>query len=109
MKELRLFSNMLTKLRNEKNITLETLKEELGCSDDRFYAMLNGYTMPTLEQLNKLAALFEIEPEAIFKGDLAYYETTAVHCMSDFTNPESREEMLDIIEDYISLTSAINN
>ena len=107
MERMRLFGNMISKLSNEKSISHDLLCQKLECTEARLYALLNGCAMPTFEELEKLAEVFEHTPEELLTGDRNHYESTVVHCMNEFKTSKAREEILDIIEGYVKLVSAV--
>lgn len=107
MEDMRLFGNMIGKLCKDKSVSYDYLCEELNCTKERFYAFLNGCAMPTFDQLNKLSKIFKLTPEELLAGDRDHYDATVVHCMNEFKNSKNREDILDIIEDYVKLASAV--
>ena len=107
MKDMRLFGNMLEKLYKEKSMSEDILCKKLNCTKDRFYSILSGCVMPTFEQLDSMAEMFQTTVEALLAGDSEHYETTIVHCMHEFNDPNAREDILDIIESYVELAAAV--
>ena len=107
MEDLRLFGNMLEKLILDKGIMLYDLCEKLDCTKDILNRLIKGCVMPTFEQLNIMTEMFQISPEKLLAGDREHYEATVVHYMYGFKNCEGREEILDIIENYAKLASAV--
>jgi len=107
MEDLRIFGNMVEKLSNDREITYNTLCENLNCTVDVLYGLLKGCIVPTGEQLNKLAEIFKVTPDVLLTGDREYYEESVVHCMHKFTISSNREELLDIIENYATLASVV--
>ena len=107
MEELRLFGNMIEKLKNDRGITNELLCKSLNCTTDMLNKLIKGCVAPTFEQLDKLAEIFRVTSEELLLGDRKFYEKSVVHCMNDFSNPANREEILDIIEDYAKLASVV--
>ncbi|MCL2046329.1 MAG: hypothetical protein FWG88_08085 [Oscillospiraceae bacterium] len=109
MDRMRLFGNMISKLSNDMNITLDYIGKELNCTEERLYSLLNGITIPTFNELEVLSNIFSTTPEILLAGDKSHYESTVVHCMNEFKNPQAREDILDIIENYVKLVSIINS
>jgi len=107
MERTRLFGNMISKLSNEKSISYDQLCQKLECTEARLYALLEGCVMPTFEELEKLSEVFEHTPKELLAGNRDYYESTVVHCMNEFKDSKAREEILDIIEGYVKLVSAV--
>jgi len=108
MEDLRVFGNMVEKLRGDMEVAHGFLCEKLSCSMDVLYGLLNGCVVPTLDQLNKLAEIFHVTPEELLAGDRKHYEKSVVHCMHDFSDTSHREEILDIIENYATLASVVD-
>ena len=107
MERMRLFGNMICKLSNEKSISHDLLCRELDCTEERLYALLNGCVRPTFMELDRLSEIFEHSPEELLAGNRNHYESTIVHCMNEFRDAKAREEILDIIEGYVRLASAV--
>jgi len=107
MVDLRVFGNMVEKLSNDMEITYTTLCENLNCTVDVLYGLLKGYIVPTGDQLNKLAEILKVTSDVLLTGDKEYYEESVVHCMHKFTTSSNREELLDIIESFATLTSVV--
>ena len=107
MEDLRLFGNMLEKLISENDISHDFLCEKLDCSKELLYRLLKGCVLPTFEQLDTLSGIFNVTADELLSGDRNHYEASVVHYMYDFKRPGSREEILDIIENYAELASAV--
>ena len=107
MERMRIFGNMISKLSDEQHISSDSLCQILDCSEERLYALLNGCTMPTFEELEIFSEIFGHTPEELLAGDRSHYESTVVHCMNEFRDPNAREEILDIIEGYVKLVTAV--
>ena len=107
MKDMRIFGNMIEKLTLEKNDTSQKLGELLGCPEEQILALYKGLIFPSFEQLDQLATHFEVTIDEILSGDEAYYKQNVVHNMGQFEDSENREKILDIIDDYLSLKSAV--
>lgn len=104
MKDLRLLGSMIKKLSKEQNIELEDV---LGWNRDQVAAVFDGRLFPSFSELETLSSAFKVSIDDLLRGDEAYYNQEFVHCMGSFENPENRELILDIIDDYIILQSAI--
>ena len=107
MERMRIFGNMISKLSDEQHISNDSMCQKLDCTEERLYALLSGCTMPTYEELELLSDVLGQTPEDLLAGDLNHYKSTVVHCMNEFRNPKAREEILDIIEGYVKLVSAV--
>lgn len=105
MKDLRLLGNMIKKLSQEQHVKLESA---LGWSEDQVAAIFDGRVFPSFHELEKLASIFKVSVPELLHGDESYYEQNVVHCMGSFENPDNREAILDIIDDYIMLQKAVH-
>lgn len=109
MKNMRVLGNMIEKLALQKQDTLEDMGQVLDCTPNQVKAMYKGRVFPSFAQLNRLADYFGTTVDVLLNGDEEYYENNVVHCMGDFQNPENRENILDIIDDYLRLKEAVNS
>ena len=103
MRDLRLLGSTIRKLSTDNRISEEKMQEVLGCSYDQVSAIYDGRVFPSFGDLQQLASLFGTTVEEMIHGDEAYYEANVVHCMGTFEDTNNREEILDIIEDYLTL------
>lgn len=107
MEDLRLMGSMIQKLATENGDTPNQLSTILGCSQEAIIALYKGRMFLSFAQLEQLAEHFGVTVEALLTGDDAYYTQNVVHCMGKFEDPRNREEILDIIDDYLNLKASI--
>ena len=105
MKDLRLLGSTIRKISREKHIRIE---DTLGCSANDAAAILDGRVFPEFSALQKLSEEFGIQVSDLLSGDEEEYNRNFVHCMGSFDDPQHREKILDIIDDYLVLLDAIN-
>lgn len=105
MKDLRMMGNIVKKISEEKNIKIEDLANEIECSLENMYSFLNGRMFLAFDQIESISKILDVNIDKILNGDIDYYEETVVHCMGDFENSDNREEILDIIDNYMNLIS----
>lgn len=105
MKDLRLLGSMIKKLSKEQNVKLEDV---LGWNRDQVAAVFDGRLFPSFSELEQLSSIFKVSVDDLLRGDEVYYSQDFVHCMGSFEKPQNREMILDIIDDYITLQSAIS-
>jgi len=86
----------------------EVLCDKLGCTKDLLYRLFKGYVVPTVDQLDVLTKLFGKTTKELLAGDIEHYEASVVHYMNEFKRPESREKILDIIENYSELATVVD-
>ncbi len=107
MKDMRVMGNMIEKLSRQNNDSPETLSIILDCEEDQVLSLFRGRIFPSFEQMLQLANHFNVTVDELMDGDESYYEQNVVHCMGQFENPAHREEILDIIDDYLRLKSTV--
>ena len=109
MKDIRMIGSTISKLSSESNLNESQLSEILNCSETDIKSVCKGRKMLSFNQLKILSEKFNVSVADILKGDESYYRSNVVHCMNNFSNQENREKILDIIDDYIDISEAINN
>lgn len=107
MKDLRLLGSTIHKLSLDNGISKAKMQEVLGCSYDQVSAIYDGRVFPSFGDLCELASLFGVTVEEMLHGDENYYDANVVHCKGAFSDANNREEILDIIEDYLILLDAV--
>ena len=105
MKDLRLLGSTIRKFSQEKHIHIEDI---LKCSADEAASILDGRVFPEYAALERLSDAFGITVSELLNGDKEYYNNNFVHCMGSFDELQNREEILDIIDDYLVLLDASN-
>lgn len=106
MKDLRLLGSTIRKFSQEKHIHIEDI---LKCSADEAASILDGRVFPEFSSLQQLSDAFGVSVSELLNGDKDYYNKNFVHCMGAFDDPQNREEILDIIDDYLTLLDASSN
>lgn len=108
MQGARMLGNYISYLANEKGLSISDLSNALGCSNDQVYLLLKGRAYASFSQISNLAALLETPIAKLLSGNEEIYSSTVVHCMNDFQDPKNREDILDLIEDYVDLVDAVD-
>lgn len=108
MKETRVIGNYVQYLAHSKDLSEDDLARLLDCSPDQIYSFFKGRSYASFSQLQKLATLFDTTVADLINGDLERYNSTVVHCMNDFQDPNNREKILDIIDGYIDIVDALD-
>lgn len=106
MRDMRILGNMIQELSVKHSIPREVLCSQLKCTPDQLSALFKGRFFIPFESLEILSHTFNTTVTTLFDGDPMYYEQNVVHCMGTFTNPENREFILDLIDDYIDVREA---
>lgn len=107
MKGARILGNYVQKLAKEQKVTIPELSALLGCSEQQVNSFFKGRFLASFKQLEALAHQFGIGVQDLIKGDENHYNKTVVHCMEDFEDTESREFILDIIDNYMDIQNAL--
>ena len=108
MQSARILGNYVNSLAEENRLSHSDLSRTLGCSDFQVEMLLKGRAYASFAQVSKLAELFHTTVEKLLLGDPQQYNATVVHCMNDFQDPNNREMILDIIDDYVDVVDAVD-
>lgn len=109
MKNMRVLGDMIGKLAGEAYgaDAQDRLSQVLGCTPDQVSQVFQGRLFLSFPQLSRLAEVLHTPVDALLAGDEAHYRENVVHCMGQFEREENREEILDIIDDYLRLKSSV--
>ncbi len=108
MQEARMFGNYVAHLANAKGLSIPDLSEILGCSENRAYSFIKGRAFASFAQISSLANALGISVDNLLTGDMDIYNATVVHCMNEFRDVSKREEILDLIDNYIDVIDAVD-
>ena len=110
MKRARMLGNYVQHLMTQKNLSNSDLMQPLNCSTEyEVQAFLKGQILASYQQISELSKILSVSIQELLAGDSSVYNKTVVHCMHEFKEPEKREEILDIIDDYVDIVDATNN
>lgn len=107
MKQARMLGNYAQHLAEEKQLSISELSICLGCEDKHVESFFKGRAFLSFAQIASLAQKLNVPVEKLLDGNEEQYEATVVHCMHKFDNPEHREMILDIIDDYMDIVNAV--
>lgn len=107
MQSARMLGNYVHQLAKSNNVSIEELGEILGFTTQQVVSFIKGRTFASFSQLVSLAEKFNISIDMLLAGDEESYNASIVHCMNDFKNPQNRELILDIIDDYMDVKDAV--
>lgn len=107
MENMRVLGNMIQKLAKEKHVATEDLGKTIHCTTNQVEQLFRGRLFLTFDQLSAVANRFQVSPDVLMDGDMDYYRETVVDCMGEFSCDENREDILNIIDDYLDLLGAI--
>ncbi len=107
MKRARMLGNYVQHLMTQKGLSYSDVMQPLNLSSDHeVLRFLKGQTLASFQQISDLSKVLNVSVQDLLAGDAVVYNKTVVHCMHDFNDPEKREEILDIIDDYVDLVDA---
>ena len=107
MQKARVLGNYIQKLAEGNRLSIADLSVLLGCGEIQTMSLLKGRSFATFEQISKLADRFNVSVQELLDGDAEYYNRTVAHCMNQFQKTENREQILDIIDDYLDVVDAV--
>ena len=107
MKKARMLGNYTEYLATQRGLDVSHLSTLLSCTENQVQAFYKGRSFPSFNQLSELSEVLGTTPSALLTGDEKIYNETVVHCMNAFDNPENRENILDIIDDYMDIYNAV--
>ena len=108
MQEARMLGNYVAYLAKINGLSNSDLSGILGCTEDRVYSFIKGRAFASFSQLSSLANAFDVSIDKLLVGDKEHYNETVVHCMNDFHDTSRREEILDLIDNYIDIVDAVD-
>ena len=108
MQEARMLGNYVEHLAAQKGLSISDLSKLLVCDERQVCSFLKGRAYASFEQLSTLAKALDTSVAVLLQGNEATYSASVVHCMNDFDNPQNREEILDLIDDYVDILEAVN-
>ena len=108
MKKARMLGNYAEYLADQHGLDVSHLSALLSCTENQIQAFYKGRSFPSFSQLSKLSKALDTTPSVLLAGNEKIYNETGVHCMNSFDNPENREKILDIIDDYMDIYNAVN-
>lgn len=107
MQEARMLGNYIDALSTRKGLSISDLSRVLDCSEHQVYSLLKGRAYASFKQISELSKLLETPIDKLLSGDKENYDATVVHCMNDFQDTSRREEILDLIDDYVDIVDAV--
>ena len=107
MRNFRVIGSTIEHQLSEKGLTREDLAKGLGCKAEEIDCILRGRKICSFPQILKIADILRIDPEVIVNGDERYYSKNVVHCMTDFSSEDNREQILDDIYSYLDLQDMV--
>lgn len=109
MKKARMLGNYAEYLAKQRGISVSHLSKLLSCTETQVQAFFKGRVFPSYNQLSVLAKALGTTPRKLMMGDEQLYNETVVHRHGAFSNPDNREMILDIIDDYLDIHNAVHS
>ena len=109
MKACRNLGNTIQYLLEKKGITAEKMAAILNCSIEDLKMGLAGRKIFSFIQLEQIANELGISVGDLLSSKQNEYYVYAMDCMNEFSNEKYREEILDIIYDYLDVYDSVHN
>ena len=107
MQSSRMTGRYIMTLAEKNNVSKKELSEKLSCDISQVEDLFAGRFILPFWKLESLSDLFGVSVSQILDGDPDEYNANVVHCMNDFNNPDNREKILNIIDDYLDIKEAL--
>lgn len=107
MKASRMLGNFAEHKIKEKDIAIEQLEKNLHISKEQIIEFYEGRYFLSFIQLKELAKTIDVSIDALLNGNEQEYNSSVVHCMNDFQDNNNREQILDLIDNYLDIYDAI--
>ena len=92
-----------------RKISEDRFAESLGFSTVDVKKLLEGRMALYKDDVCDIAAFFHVPKDDLFieRGEDVYTGNEFMHCMGDFKNPENRQLILDIFDQYCTLKECV--
>lgn len=108
MQQARMLGYRVQKIANSCNVSPLELSKVIKCSEIQMKSFFKGRTFISFEQLSLIAQKLNVDISALLTGDDEGYNSSVVHCMNDFDDPNNRETILDIIDEYMDVLDSVS-
>ena len=109
MQQARMLGYRVKTIAESCNISPLELSKVIGCSESQLNIFFNGRAFLSFDQLTLLANKLKVEVSTLLTGDDLGYNKAIVHCMNDFDDPNNREAILDIIDEYMDILDSVSD
>ncbi len=109
MQQARMLGYRVQKIADSCNVSPLELSEVIGCNVIQMKSFFKGRAYISFEQLSLIAKKLKVEVSSLLSGDNEGYNRDVVHCMNDFDDPNNRETILDIIDEYMDILDSVTN
>lgn len=107
MRKARIMGSYIRYLAEKKGITNSELASILNCTETNIYELYRGLVYPSYGQMLVLSNKIGISVKEIVEANEELYNSSLNEELGEFSNNDNREELLDIIENYIDLAKAV--
>ncbi len=107
MQKARMMGNYVEHMANSTGISAYDISQAIHCSEDKVKSFFKGRAFLSFEQLTTLSNLIGVSFPDLIMGDENTYNATVVHCMNEFDSPQHREDILDLIDDYLDVANSL--
>lgn len=108
MKDIRAVGNKIKCICENKGVSTKELSDLLECSVLDVQMSLLGRKIFSYQQLEKIAQKLCVSIDEIINVKTDNYYMYGMDCMNDFTKSENREQILDLIYDYLDVYDSVN-
>ena len=109
MQQARVLGYRVQAIAKSCNVSPLELSKVIGCTEIQIKSFFKGRSYISFEQLALLASRLNVDVTALLTSADEGYNNSIVHCMNDFDNPNNREIILDIIDDYMDILDSVSN
>lgn len=105
MNEMRIVGSFVRQKMDENSISDETMCDAINITLHQLMRFYNGRLLLRYDQIKTVAGMIGYSVIDILNGDEDYYRNHVVDMIGEPLSDESREEILDIIDDYCDLVA----
>ena len=109
MENLRMLGSSIQKGAEARRLSAKEVGDAIRCGERQVLSLYKGRSICSFAQLKTIAELYSVPVGELLAGDENYYERTVIHCMNRFHSADNREEILDIIYDYLDICDLVSS
>lgn len=110
MRQERIIGKNCRLLMQKQAVSEEEFAKKLGYSVLDVKKLMDGRIFTTHRDIQDIASFFKVLPEFILKdhGKAAYNGSGFMYCMTDFSDEDNEEKILDIFDMYCDLKEMLS-
>lgn len=108
MQRARMLGNYAQEAAKEKGLSIPAVSQILGCTEHQVLSFYKGRFFLSFPQISSLSDALGVSVEEMLRGNEEQYNKSVVDCMGEFDDIRNRENILDIIENYVDLLDSVN-